>query len=178
MSRGARLALLAAAALALAGCAAGPADDDRTDIVVTTNILGDVVRTLAGEQADVTVLMRPNADPHSFEISAQEAAAMSEADLLVSNGLGLEEGLQQHLDRAAGEGVTTFVAGDHVDVLAYASADAGGADDPHFWTDPAQMIAVVDALAPELAALGGVDDAALEADVAAYARSSSRSTTR
>lgn len=135
---------------------------------MTTNILGDVVRTLAGEQADVTVLMRPNADPHSFEISAQEAAAMSEADLLVSNGLGLEGGLQQHLDRAADEGVTSFVAGEHVDVLAYASADAGGADDPHFWTDPAQMIAVVDALAPELPALDGVDDAALEADVAAY----------
>ncbi|WP_261164202.1 zinc ABC transporter substrate-binding protein AztC [Microbacterium sp. Marseille-Q6965] len=168
MIRATRLALVALAGAALAGCAGAPTGDDRPDIVVTTNILGDVVSNLAGSRADVTVLMRPNADPHSFEISAQEAAAMSDADLLVSNGLGLEEGLQQHLDRAAAEGVTTFVAGDHVEVLAYASEEAGGADDPHFWTDPAQMLAVVDALEAELAALDGLDPERLEADVAAY----------
>jgi len=169
MTRVARLGLAALAALTLAGCAATGADDgERPHIVVTTNILGDVVQNLAGAQADVTVLMRPNADPHSFEISAQEAAAMSGADLLVSNGLGLEEGLQQHLDRAAGEGVRAFVAGDHVAVLPYASEEAAGAADPHFWTDPAQMIAVVDALAAELAQLDGVDPARLDTDVAAY----------
>lgn len=168
MIRTGRLVLVVAAPLALAGCAGSADGPDRPEIIVTTNILGDVVRNLAGDQADVTVLMRPNADPHSFEISAQEAAAMSDADLLVSNGLGLEEGLQQHLDRASSEGVETFTAGDHVDVLAYTSEEAGGADDPHFWTDPAQMIAVVDALETAIADLDGIDRAQLETDVAEY----------
>jgi len=140
--------------LALTGCT-GTAASDRPLVVVTTNILGDVVSHLVGDDVEVLTLMRPGADPHSFEISAAEAARLRSADLLVANGLGLEEGLQQHLDAAASEGVQTFVAGDAVTVLPYTSTDAGGADDPHFWTDPAQMIAVVDALTPVLEGLAG-----------------------
>lgn len=146
--------VLTGALLALTGCAGGAASD-RPLVVVTTNILGDVVSHLVGDDVEVMTLMRPGADPHSFEISAAEAARMRAADLLVANGLGLEEGLQQHLDAAAAEGVPTFIAGDVVAVLPYTSTDAGGADDPHFWTDPAQMIAVVDALTPLLEDLGG-----------------------
>ncbi|MGN7969338.1 zinc ABC transporter substrate-binding protein AztC [Microbacterium sp. 22296] len=155
---------LAAAVLALSGCA-GPVASDRPLVVVTTNILGDVVSNLVGDDVEVLTLMRPGADPHSFEISAAEAARMRSADLLVANGIGLEEGLQQHLDAAASEGVRTFVAEDAVTVLPYTSTDAGGADDPHFWTDPAQMIAVVDALTPVLEEVGG---AAVTDRAAAY----------
>lgn len=152
--RRALAAALTAALLALTGCAGGAASD-RPLVVVTTNILGDVVSHLAGDEVEVLTLMRPGADPHSFEISAAEAARMRSADLLVANGLGLEEGLQQHLDAASADGVATFVAGDAVEVLPYSSTDADGADDPHFWTDPAQMIAVVDALSPMLEEFGG-----------------------
>ncbi|MDR6692119.1 zinc/manganese transport system substrate-binding protein [Microbacterium sp. 1154] len=147
-------ALAAAALLCLTGCA-GTAAPDRPLVVVTTNILGDVVSNIAGDDVEVLTLMRPGADPHSFEISAAEAARLRSADLLVANGLGLEEGLQQHLDAAAADGVSAIVAGDAVTVLPYTSTDADGADDPHFWTDPAQMIAVVDRLTPALERLGG-----------------------
>ncbi|MBB3159221.1 zinc/manganese transport system substrate-binding protein [Microbacterium proteolyticum] len=159
---------LTAVVLALTGCAGGAASD-RPLVVVTTNILGDVVSNLVGDDVEVMTLMRPGADPHSFEISAAEAARMRSADLLVANGIGLEEGLQQHLDAAASEGVRTFVAGEAVTVLPYTSTDAGGAADPHFWTDPAQMIAVVDALTPVLESVGGagVDDAIAD-NAAAY----------
>jgi zinc/manganese transport system substrate-binding protein len=112
--------------------------------------------------------MKPDADPHSFEISAQEASRLRSADLVVSNGLGLEEGLQQHLDGAADAGVASFVAGDVVDVLDYSSEDAAGTPDPHFWTDPARMTAVVDALEPELAAIDGVDADAIAEGAADY----------
>jgi zinc/manganese transport system substrate-binding protein len=160
------LALVAAAAVALtaSGCA-GVAADDRPLVVVTTNILGDVVGELAGDEAEVLTLMKPNADPHSFEISAQEAARMREADLVVSNGLGLEEGLQQHLDAAAAADAPQFVAGDHVDVIDYAEGDAA---DPHFWTDPAQMIAVVEALGAELEGIDGADPDAIAAQTDDY----------
>ncbi len=156
-------AAVAAALLALTGCAGAAAD--RPLVVVSTNILGDVVSHLVGDDVEVLTLMRPGADPHSFEISAAEAARLRSADLLVANGIGLEEGLQQHLDAAAAEGVDTFVAGDAVEVLAYTSDDAAGTDDPHFWTDPAQMIRVVDRLTPELERLSG---AAVTERAAAY----------
>jgi len=157
----------AASVVGLAACTPSP-DDDRPLVAVTTNILGDVVSELVGDQAEVMTLMKPNADPHSFEISAQESGRLRSADLIVSNGLGLEEGLQQHLDTAAADDITTFVAGDVIDVLDYAEGDAAGMPDSHFWTDPARMLDVVDALEPVLADLAGVDAEAIAASAAAY----------
>ncbi|WP_098406178.1 zinc ABC transporter substrate-binding protein AztC [Paramicrobacterium agarici] len=162
---GAGIALLSA--LGLVGCADASASDD-VQIVVTTNILGDVVEQVAGDEAHVTTLMKPNADPHSFEISAQEGALLRNADLVVSNGLGLEEGLQQHLDSAAEAGTELFAAGDAIDVLPYSTGDADGAPDPHFWTDPARMIDVVDALETELAAVSGIDAGTIAANAESY----------
>ncbi|PPF18020.1 MULTISPECIES: zinc ABC transporter substrate-binding protein AztC [unclassified Rathayibacter] len=150
----------AAAVLLLSGCTLAE-EDERPLVIVSTNILGDVVGELVGDEAQVVTLMKPDADPHSFEISAQEAARLRSADLVVSNGLGLEEGLQQHLDEASAEDVPAFVAGDAVDVLDYSEGDAEGSPDSHFWTDPGRMIDVVDSLGPALAALDGVDPTAV-----------------
>lgn len=150
----------------LAGCSAPGGDTPQ--IVVTTNILGDVVGEIAGDEAEVTTLMKPNADPHSFEISAQEASLMESADLIVSNGLGLEEGLQQHLDRAVAAGAPALAAGDRIAVLDYTSEEAAGTPDPHFWTDPERMIDVVDAVESDIAGIPGVDAAAVGANADAY----------
>ena len=166
------LALVASLAVGtIAGCSA--VADDRPLVVVTTNILGDVVENVVGDEAEVMVLMRPGADPHSFEISAKDSARILGADLLVSNGLGLEEGLRQHLEAAAAEGVATLEAGDVIDVLPYAAGDAEGAPDPHFWTDPARVIdvaaAVADAVADDEALAAAAADAFGSASAAADA---------
>lgn len=142
--------MLVAGSVALGACA--PAAEERPTVYVTTNILGDVASAIAGDDVDVVTLMPPGADPHSFELSAQETAGLHSAELIVANGLGLEEGLLHHVESAAGDGVPVFFAGDHVDVLEYAE---GAGPDPHFWTDPAQMAEVVKELAPQLAALAG-----------------------
>lgn len=150
----------------LAGCASE--SDDRPSVYVTTNILGDVVSEIAGDELDVVTLMAPGADPHSFELSAQQAAGLRDAELIVANGLGLEEGLAQHVEAAADEGVSVMEAGEHVEVLEYAE---GAGPDPHFWTDPEQMILVVDALAPMLAELAGDGEEDVLASAAAYRES-------
>lgn len=61
---------------------------------------------------------------------------MDAADLVVLNGLGVEEGLVQQLDRAAAAGASLLAAGDMIDVVPYSAGDAAGAPDPHFRTDP------------------------------------------
>ena len=158
------LAVGSALAISLVGCAG--TGSDRPLVVVTTNILGDVTQAIVGDEAEVMTLMRPNADPHSFEISAQEAGRILSADLLVSNGLGLEEGLQQHLDAAADEGIATLAAGDTIDVLDYAES---GAPDPHFWTDPARMLDVTDAIAEAvIASVPGVEASVIRANADGY----------
>ena len=130
-------------------------DGERPSIVVTTNILGDVVSRLVGDSADVQVLMKPNADPHSFGISAREAGDMQQADLIVANGLGLEEGLGSNLDNAREEGVDVLEIGEEIDPLPYASGGDEGDLDPHFWTDPGRMVTAAGIIADHLA--GAVD---------------------
>jgi zinc/manganese transport system substrate-binding protein len=161
----AAVASAAALTLSLAACtgttAGAEAGADRPLVVVTTNILGDVVTELTGDRADVLTLMPPGSDPHSFEVSASEGAKLREAALVVANGLGLEEGLARHVDSAEADGVEVFEAGDHLEVLDYADGtEAAGVADPHFWTDPARMTDVVAALGSELAALDGLDETA------------------
>ncbi|MGO2520846.1 MAG: metal ABC transporter solute-binding protein, Zn/Mn family [Microbacterium sp.] len=152
-----------AVAIGLVGCTAP--DADRPRVYVTTNILGDVVSEIVGDHLEVVTLMAPGADPHSFELSAQQAAGLRDADLIVANGLGLEEGLAQHVEAAAEEGVPVVLAGDYIDVLEYGASTG---PDPHFWTDPAQMILVVDALEPTLAELAGDNRADVLSSAAQY----------
>lgn len=155
---------LALSVTALAACASGPADGG---VVVTTNILGDVVQEVAGDEIEVTVLMPAGADPHSFEISAQQAAAVENADLVVSNGLGLEEGVQHVVDAAAADGVPVLAVGDLVDPLEYREGASAGQLDPHFWTDPDRMVTGAELIAEALEEHAGVepgDDAAAYLD--------------
>ncbi|MBP1240916.1 zinc/manganese transport system substrate-binding protein [Frigoribacterium sp. PvP120] len=166
-------AVAAGALLAAAGCTAAgtgaAGTDDRPRVVVTTNVLGDVVGELVGDQVDVVTLMPPGADPHSVEISAREAAEMLDADLVVSNGLGLEEGLQQHVDAAGAAGVPVVAAGDLIEPLAYVDGDAEGEPDPHLWTDTGRVLDVVDGLEPVLATeVDGIDVDRLTAATASY----------
>jgi zinc/manganese transport system substrate-binding protein len=143
--------VVAAVAVTTAGCTT--AGSDRPLVAVTTNILGDVVTEVVGDRADVMVLMPPGGDPHSFEVSAQQAARLRSADLVVENGLGLEEGVAHHVRAAADDGVPVFTAGDAIDALEWTTDDDSGPD-PHFWTDPARMVDVVEALDDELDAVG------------------------
>ncbi|WP_245647031.1 zinc ABC transporter substrate-binding protein AztC [Microtetraspora niveoalba] len=179
-------AIALVASLAVAGCA--DADERRPAVVVTTNILGDVTRRIVGDEAEVTVLMKPDADPHSFAVSAREAAVIEKAALVVHNGLGLEEGVLRNVEAAAQSGVPTLAVGEHVDPIRFATAtpgDAGQADrngatdgggsaseerpDPHFWTDPRRMAMAVDVIAERIThEVDGVDAAAVRANAARY----------
>ncbi|MFE7130128.1 zinc ABC transporter substrate-binding protein AztC [Streptomyces sp. NPDC057638] len=159
--------------LLLPACSSG---EDRPRIVVTTNILGDITREIAGAEAEVTVLMRPNADPHSFGLSAAEAATLEQADLVVFNGLGLEENVLRHVGNARRAGVPVFEAGAAADPLTYRSADSGsqgeqGAPDPHFWTDPDRVRKAARLIADRITEhVDGVDRNAVRANALRYER--------
>ncbi|WKG02901.1 zinc ABC transporter substrate-binding protein AztC [Mycolicibacterium sp. HK-90] len=163
----AKLWVTALVAALITACGGQGSSDGALEIVVTTTILGDVVSEIAGDTADVKVLMKPNADPHSAAISAQDAAQLTESDLVIYNGLGLEEAMQRHVDAAAENGVPTLPVGERVDPLQF-SADEHGGPDPHFWTDPQRMVLAVDAIAERLTELPGIDSAAVSANADRY----------
>lgn len=130
--------LALALALPLAACAT---PQRSPEIVVTTNILGDVVRELIGDALPVRVLMPAGADPHSFGISAHEADLLQGATLVIANGLGLEEGVLRHVDAAEDSGVDVLRVAELLDPIPVGEE---GEPDPHFWTDPYRMLSALD----------------------------------
>ncbi|MFE9385913.1 zinc ABC transporter substrate-binding protein AztC [Streptomyces sp. NPDC007025] len=155
------------------GCAGG--GDERPRVVVTTNILGDITREIVGDEADVSVLMKPNADPHSFGLSAVQAAELENADLVVYNGLGLEENVLRHVEAARESGVVTFAAGEAADPLTFHTGQDGGPEDeagepdPHFWTDPDRVRKAAGLVADQVTEhVDGVDDKAVRNNAARY----------
>lgn len=161
------LAATCALLLVLTGC--GSARGQGDGIVVTTNILGDITRAIVGDAAPVTVLMKPNADPHSFAISAQEAARLESAALVVYNGLGLEEGVLRHVRAAEQADVPTLAVGDQVDPIRYTAEDVAGQPDPHFWTDPKRVRKAVEVISERVIEhVDGIDADAIRANTARY----------
>jgi zinc/manganese transport system substrate-binding protein len=161
------LAALVAALLVLTGCSTS--DNERGAIVVTTNILGDITRNIVGDQAEVTVLMKPDADPHSFAVSAQQAALLEQAGLVVYNGLGLEEGVLRNVRAAEQAGATTLPVGEQVDPIRYSSDESAGEPDPHFWTDPDRVRRAAELISEHVAEnLDGVDAEVVRANTDRY----------
>ena len=148
---------------------------ERPQIVVTTNILGDVVSAAVGDQADVEVIMPLGSDPHDFAPSARQAESMENADLLIVNGAGFEEGMLDIIANVSDSGTNVFSFAEQIDLLEFTgehsddehsdeegeehSDEEGG--DPHIWTDPTRIITAVEALEPVVAGLAGVDSEAL-----------------
>lgn len=171
-------ALVVVAVLVLASCGS---DDDRAGetaagpvVVATTSIWADVVGNVAcGGLAEVQTVVPVGADPHAFEPSLADRGRLDEAELIVANGLGLEEGLADTLEATP---TPVFEMADHVTTLDYATADDdhGHEDDdgadPHIWLDPARVLDTIEPLADELVTTVGLDADAVEACVRDYQR--------
>lgn len=132
-----------------AACEGGVADDDGTRVVASTSILGDIADRIVGGRAKVEVLIPAGVDPHAYQASAAQAALLRNAELVVINGLGLEEGLEDVVEGARGDGVAVLEVGPAVDPLVLGS----GSFDPHVWLDPVRMAAAVTLIGEALADL-------------------------
>jgi len=148
MQRFAAMALAGAlVVLSLGGCSSGGEDNGSIRVVATTTILGDLAQNVIGDAGDVAVLMPVGVNPHDFQPSAKQVAAIQKADIVVVNGLGLEEGLTDVLEAAASDGVRVWEVGPDINPRLFAEApDTDEHDehdehdegllDPHFWLDP------------------------------------------
>jgi len=142
------LALIIMLALSVSACnsrGARPSSiTSRLKVVATTSIIGDVAANIGDEYIDLTVLMPAGADPHSFEPSPRQIAALSDADIVFVNGFDLEQTLAPVLDSATTPDKIVAVS-DGIDPLQFAgeNADAGEKGqryDPHTWMDPNNVI--------------------------------------
>jgi zinc/manganese transport system substrate-binding protein len=170
--------VIAALAMAALSSACSPAKRAASAparlIVATYSALGAIVHELVGDMADVEVMIPNGLDVHEWEPSAKDIETLTKAKLVVENGLGLEGGMGKALDQARSAGVKFFTASNYITVRKVGSGEgipsgdpdqALGADDPHLWTDPVAIKAIVGALAPELKKALGIDVSKRAADI-------------
>ena len=99
-------------------------------IMATTTIWADVTRNVAcGGLAEVESILPPLADPHDYEPSMSDRARLDQADIIVTNGLELEEGLEDILESVEADGTPVFTAGDYMTTLEFDAEMFGGHHD-------------------------------------------------
>jgi len=96
---------------------------DAPSVVVTTTVLasvvGEILTCALGDDSSMTVLMPIGADPHDFQASSAQVALMAGADLVVVNGLGLEEGVLDAVENVEADGVSVLEIAALVDPLPF-----------------------------------------------------------
>jgi manganese/zinc/iron transport system substrate-binding protein len=128
------LSLTAAAFAALSPLAVTA--QDRMTIVATTGMIADAARQVGGDLVDVTALMGPGVDPHSYRQTRSDIVATAQADLVLWNGLYLEAQMEEFLLELAETNAVVAVSEAIPANLLIGSEDYEDRFDPHVWMNP------------------------------------------
>jgi zinc transport system substrate-binding protein len=181
--------LLAAVALLLlaplTACSdRGPAAAGSGKPVVLCTIFSyyDAARAIAGDAADVQILLPPNTSPHEYHLRPQDKATAARAKLFIMNGAGLDDNFARLVDDPRATTVLTISTAipkaellkgedehDHGDHAGHEGHDHGASGlNPHIWLDPTIQIAAAEKIRDALVTLLPDKKAALEANATAY----------
>ncbi len=169
------LVSVALAAFSSLACGNDDADEAPIQVVVSTQVIADWARQVGGDLVDVRSLVPAGADAHTLELSVDDIRAVSEADLVVINGAGLEASYEDAIEENAED---ILELADAVEAMGHelhpfegllgsdeehheqqqeeqqAQEDEHGHDhageDPHFWFDADIAQASVTAIAARL----------------------------
>jgi zinc/manganese transport system substrate-binding protein/manganese/iron transport system substrate-binding protein len=133
--------------------------------VATTTVFADMIRNVAGDRAAVDSIIPPGAGPEDYEPKPDDARKLADADLIVSNGVGLDDFLDDLIAAAGEESVARLVLGEGLDTITIE-----GEENPHFWLDPTIVADhYVPAIGARLAELDPAGADTYEANAAVYA---------
>lgn len=133
--------------LTLPELTAAALDGEPLRVVASTSIIGDVVANVGGDAIELTVLMGPGQDPHSYQPAARDLTAVANANVIFINGWNLEEGLADDL-AAIGEDVPVVAISANIEPLEFGADEEEHEDedehdeegehehsgaDPHVW---------------------------------------------
>ena len=139
MITGIRFFLLSALLVLCASCAESSGSVKREGtikVVTTTALIGDLVKNVAGEKAEVISLMGTGVDPHLYKASAGDVEKLAGADMIFYNGLHLEGKITDVLAQMKKSGVFTVGVAEGIDKsLLLSPEEYEGYYDPHIWFD-------------------------------------------
>lgn len=183
MAAFAGLGMLLTACGTTAGSSRGTPGDGVVEVVASTSVYGDIVRTIGGDKVRVTsIITRTSQDPHSYEATTQDKLTVSKAELVLENGGGYDDFIRKLADDT-GLDHNNLISAAEVSGLAPASADAqapstAAATDAaghvragfneHVWYSMAAMTRLADAVADKLGALEPSSAATFRSNAASF----------
>jgi ABC-type Zn uptake system ZnuABC Zn-binding protein ZnuA len=151
-ARGAIAAGAILATLVAAGCGERSGAGGGLDVVATTTQIGDWARAVGGDLVDVHQILKANTDPHDYEPRPGDVEAVGRAELVFTNGDGLDDWSDKLVDESGGD-PTVVDLGDALPV--HVAGESSGPErsryDPHWWHDPSNAAAAVERIAGALA---------------------------
>ena len=127
----------------LAACQGNAAPGSQSNRVISTegglkvlaveSFLADIAQNVAGDRFKVELLVPPDTDPHTFQPTPQDVTKIANSQVVIANGAGLEEWLQEILDNAGGQRLM-------IEAARGLMGDSARPGDPHFWLDPNHVI--------------------------------------
>ncbi len=120
----------------IAACQPAPAKSPHlVRVVTTTTVFADLVASVGGDLVEVSSLVPKNGDVHTFEPKPADIRAVAQANLLVMNGLGLDDWLEKTIANAARQGTPLLKLGVGLLDVRLLAGDEPGTQNPHLWLD-------------------------------------------
>ena len=172
------LGVLCAVSGVQAARAQGSGADGRLPVVASFSILADIAREVGGDDIRLDVLVGPMRDAHTFEPTPKDARVLTQAQVLIVNGLGFESWMPRLVEAAGFKGRTITasqgVQPRHLDAEAGDTHDHAGHDhggiDPHAWQNLANGVIYARNIAQGLADADPAHASAYRARAEAYVR--------
>jgi ABC-type Zn uptake system ZnuABC Zn-binding protein ZnuA len=168
------LALSALLSFSPPGQAQTPTASQPLPVVASTSVIGDLVHNVGGDAIQLTTLIGPGVDAHTFDPAPADLVTLEQSAVVFENGLGLEPWLDQFWESTQPIGTRVIVT-DGIEPLPAGAEEGASADghdhgtfDPHVWHDVANAIIMVDNIRKALAAADPAHAATYEANAAAY----------
>lgn len=131
-------------------------------MVAAENFWGSIATQLGGSKVSVqSVVTDPNADPHEYESSADDARAFAQAGLVILNGAGYDDWGKKLLDANPSSGRKVL------DVAQLLGKKVG--DNPHFWYNPDYVTRVADSITAQYKSIDPADAAYFDQSRAGFA---------
>jgi len=155
--------LAATLAISLAACSSGSGDnsgneDNRPLIATTVSPITSIAASIAGDRARVEGIVPEGTNSHTFEPSPQIAKLLSNADLILVNGLKLEDPTIELAQNNKKNGtqiveIGTLVLPESDYIYDFSFPKEEGKPNPHLWTDPNYAIKYAEVIQDELSKL-------------------------
>lgn len=138
------LALVRAAALlaAIIATVSGAAAQERLKVVTSFTIIADMAKNVAGDAADVVSITKPGAEIHNYQPTPRDIVGAQGADVVLWNGLNLEQWFERFLVNI--EGAKAIVVSDGVEPLPIGQGPYEGKPNPHAWMSVSGAVTYVE----------------------------------